>query len=155
MEYTEDFLIARICKNIDKTGTKISITKPIIEKKDKKTLITNYQELCNSLCNKYDVYDEEKYSIMLNKKCQELKIYFENEMNLTSSILSSGILCIDYFHQNKDIIATLTNYINNYIICPEPKCKSGKTEIVKLGKLYFLTCKTCNAKKTIEPIKKK
>jgi len=76
-------------------------------------------------------------------------------MNLTSSILSTGILSIDKFYQDKDILTTITKFINAYVICPEPKCKSGKTEIIKSGKLYFLTCKTCYAKKSIEPIIKK
>jgi translation initiation factor 2 beta subunit (eIF-2beta)/eIF-5 len=137
--YTDDYLIDRICKNINKTGTKLSLKKPIIQRKNGKTLIINFPDLHKSL----------------NRSCEELKDYLDNEMNLTSSILSTGILSIDKFYQDKDILATITKFINAYVICPELKCKSGKTEIIKSGKLYFLTCRTCNAKKSIDQIIKK
>ena len=147
--YDDEFLIDRIIKNIDKTGSKLSVIKPTFERKNKKTFITNYMELCKSLCNKESTEEH------ILKKSEELRIFLENEMNLITSILSSGTLSIERIHQDKDIMTGLTKYINAYIICSEPKCKSGKTEIIKTGKLYFLTCKTCSARKTIEPIKKK
>ena len=42
--YDDEFLIDRIIKNIDKSGSKLSVIKPTFERKNKKTFITNYME---------------------------------------------------------------------------------------------------------------
>ena len=133
--YDEDYLIDRICGKIKKTE-RFRVDPLDILFQNGKTFIRNFSKICDQM----------------GRDKSLIKIFLENEKKYTMSILASGTLSIDGRQKNNDIEIVLNKFINEYVKCPEPKCKSGKTTITKIGKMHYLICQTCTAKKTITPI---
>ena len=119
----------------DSTNNKVD-TPNVIYDKTKRTYWNNYTINCNQI----------------NKDCETVKKYFENEFKNVCSIDKKGRLIIKGKYTDKMIICTFKNYINKYVQCS--LCKSLQTNIIKDHdiRLNFIHCSNCNYKKAIKTI---
>jgi translation initiation factor 2 subunit 2 len=134
--YSTDFLVERLFRTLDAKGTnkkKFSMKRPIVENSNRKTHIKNFEELCN----------------MLNREMDHLKNFIEKETHISSSINEKKVLIIDATIRQPKIEEAIDKYAQKYVVCKEPRCKSGDTEIVKKDRLKFLICKSCGSEKAI------
>lgn len=136
--YEDDFLLDRIFTKLkDNKTKKLVVTKPTIEKKNGKTYITNFTDVCNSI--KRDLHD--------------IKTYIETELQIETSIMENGTMLINKIYHQKDIEPLFSAYIKTFVICPEKNCGSGNTEIIKEHRIKFLVCNVCKSQKSIvDPI---
>src|SRR5437660_927447 len=101
--------------SIDKQKTKI--TPPILKKEDRKSYITNFQDVCRSI----------------NHDPDEVRIYLGKELQMETSFKENGCLKIDSTVKSVGQIENIIkNYINDYVKCKA--CNSCKTIIQKVGR---------------------
>lgn len=132
--YSDEFLLDRLYKKIEgKTSQKYIVTKPISEKKNRKTFIINFGAVCTSL----------------RRELNALKTYIETELQIDTSIMENNVLVINKIYQQSDIEKVISRFIKTYVLCSEPKCGSGNTEIIKENRISYLVCKVCCSKKAI------
>lgn len=139
LNYSDQFLVDRLFENLSiriNNGTKTTITKPNITRLNKKTYITNFQTVCESM----------------NRNMEIVRNYFEKSLALNIddvTINSMGELIITGSHTDNNLMSHLTKYINTYVICSQKGCKSKDTELIKENRMLWFVCKKCNSKKTI------
>ncbi len=132
--YDEEELVDRL---FDKLGSnknkKLVIPNLIIEKKNGKTIITNFKIFCETI-----------------KRDQEnVKIFIEHQLAVNTSITSLGELLINKSYNKDHIDEKIKAYMIEYVLCGQEKCKSSNTEFIKENRITYLSCKTCNSKKSI------
>lgn len=131
--YDTDYLLDRAYSSFKLDKGKIKLTRIMFEKRDKKTYIDNFQEVCASM----------------NCDQNELKKYISREIQMDTSIKENGSLKIDGMVRSKESIETIIkDYIINNIMCKA--CKSCKTRRIKEGRVMYLECLTCRSKQTLE-----
>eukprot|EP00733_Pompholyxophrys_punicea_P002433 Pompholyxophrys_punicea_v1_NODE_1896_length_516_cov_1.253796.p1 type:complete len:141 gc:universal NODE_1896_length_516_cov_1.253796:37-459(+) len=136
--YTIDFLLDRLFEKLEsdkKDSKKFTSKKPKIVIQNRKTIITNFAELCN----------------IFNRDMNTVKSYIDNELKVTSSIFGdeNDMLQINNIYKPSHIEEVLMKYIKTHVVCSEPKCCSGNTEIIREDRLVFLKCNSCHSKKSI------
>lgn len=132
--YTDECLLNRIYDKIDGIKTeKFSVCKPKSEKKNGKTVITNFGAFCESI----------------KRDQNTVKLYVEDELKIDTSITSSEMLLINKCYQQVEIEGILGRYIKTFVMCPEIKCGSGNTDIIRENRIKFLVCNVCHSKKSI------
>jgi translation initiation factor 2 subunit 2 len=132
--YNDEYLINRAFNKLSLKVKKNNITKPKIEKKNGKTVISNFKKFCDSV----------KKDQLIVKK------YMEDSLRVESNINLVGALIITKGPKPPEIYKTFGDYVKNYIMCQEPKCNSLDTEIIKIDRITFLACNICNSKKSIK-----
>ena len=132
--YSVEFLVDRLYTELDILSVnnhKVILEKPIVNRANKKTFIANFTPICGKL----------------NRTVQEVKQYFEKEMNVITSVNAQGSLVITGMFQEINIMKIFTSYINDYVKCKE--CSSCDTEIIKENRITYNNCKKCKSKKAI------
>lgn len=100
------------------------ISKPDIKYENRKTFWYNFGKNCNQL----------------NRSIQQLKSFFEKELNVKTSINDKSNLILRGKYHFDLIASTLKKYIKNYVQCST--CKLNQTEIVRnsSNRLDYLKC---------------
>jgi translation initiation factor 2 beta subunit (eIF-2beta)/eIF-5 len=132
--YDDDFMLSRLIQSIDREGHKFSPIIPVVQKKDRKTFIFNFETVC-------------KY---LKRDTLHIKIYLEKELEVESSINQAGALIITGMYDPKRIKKIIEQYVTTFVLCKEDKCRSGLTEIVKEDRHTYLVCSVCKSKNFIK-----
>jgi translation initiation factor 2 subunit 2 len=134
--YDDDFLLDKF-DSIKKDKKKAVFFFPKIERdiKHKKTTVIGFDKFCSSV----------------KRNNQEIKLFIEINTNFKISMLNNGDLIIDNVkstieNQIKDV---LEKYVKSKVLCQEPKCNSGNTEIIKENRITFIFCNTCKSKKSL------
>ena len=120
----------------NKKTKKFAIVKPVITRKDKKTLITNFGAVCSSL----------------HRDIEILRDYFEKSLALPAgdvTVNASSVLIITGSHSDVNLVKHLQDYVMTYVICTEKGCGSGDTELVKENRILWMLCKKCNCQKAV------
>ena len=131
--YSDTDLLDRMYANFENTSKKLGAVRPLIERQNKKTHFMNFGKFCESI----------------NRDKNTIKKFFEDELSIQMSINSHDSLIIDRMYQPAEITKICENYIKRYVICQEPKCNSGNTQIVKENRITYLVCNGWNSKKAI------
>lgn len=137
MLYEDNFLIQRIFDKLDgRIQKKFTMSKPKIEKKNKKTFLLNFAELCTAM----------------NRDEEMLREFFEKQLGKNQgdvSISTGSILVITGTYNQIDVEKILRDFTKKFVLCAETKCNSGVTELVKENRITYILCKTCNCKTAI------
>ena len=131
--YDDDFMINRVINSMDNNIKKVSIIQPNISKLNRKTYIFNFCEFC----------------VSIRRNNQHVKMYLESELSVDSSITESGALILDKIFESSRVLAILEQYINEFVICKETKCKSKCTNFQKEDRINYLVCEVCKSKTAI------
>lgn len=117
------------------SNTNINISKPDIEYSNRKTFWNNYGKNC----------------FQLNRTLNQIKIYFEKELAVETSINDKKQLILRGNYNFNLVASTLKKYIKNYVQCSA--CKSILSEIVRntSNRLDYLKClnSKCNTCKVV------
>lgn len=136
--YTEEYLIKRIYSEMKKNDTLIirkRLTIPVkytIRRKDKKTYVTSYVDLCNALNRDPDVVLQ----------------FIGHELATKTSINEAQELKITGFYTDARINELIVNYILKFVQCSN--CSSAETEVVNIMKSKQLKCNKCKSLTLIE-----
>jgi translation initiation factor 2 subunit 2 len=132
--YDEHYLLERLFEKLEQNKPqRLIAVKPKSEKINRKTHVTNFEIFCNSV--KRDI--------------NSVKNYIDEQLDKNSSISSTGVLIIDRIYHQYEIDKVFMSYITSYVLCSEPKCGSGNTQLIKENRLTYLFCNTCNCKKAL------
>jgi len=129
--YSDNFLTEKLYSELETLVTptkKISIEKPEVSNANKRTFIANFKNICNKL----------------NRKEDEVRLFFEEELKTTVTINQDGALIITGNYKQNGIMTVLTNYMKEYVICKQ--CNSCDTGLIKESKITFLICSKCLSK---------
>jgi len=115
-----------------KNATKQAVlVKPLTEKLNKHTFITNIGDVCESF----------------NRPQNEIIHFVESELQVTTSISMNGALIIAGIYQQPVIEKLFATYAKTYVLCKI--CKSPKTLIVKENRNTTMQCLKCGAQTAI------
>lgn len=132
--YEDDYLLERLFDKLESNKSqKLVAVKPKSIKQNKKTHITNFVEFCKSI----------------NREPNSVKIYIDERLAKDSSISSTGVLIINKIYHQHEIDKDFMAYIKEYVLCPEIKCGSGNTNIIKENRITYLLCNSCHSKKAL------
>jgi len=95
-----------------------------------KTIITNFGEICQ----------------VIRRQPEHLAKYLFREL-ATPGTISNERLILNRKLSSKAINDKITSYVNEFVLCPE--CKKPDTELIKEGRLTFIHCLACGAKKSV------
>ena len=116
-------------------NTNTNISKPDVKYENRKTFWYNYGKNCNQI----------------NRTTQQLKLFFEKELAVETSINDKSQLILRGKYNFNLIASTFKKYIKNYVQCST--CKSVHTEIVRNShnRLDYLRCLNpkCNTCKVV------
>jgi len=131
-----DEICETICENNQLFGSSTTnIAKPDIKYVNRKTFWYNYNKNC----------------IQLNRSIIQLKLFFDKELAVETSINDKSQLILRGKYNFNLIASTLKKYIKNYVQCPT--CKSIQTEIFRnqSNRLDYLKCLNpkCNTCKVV------
>jgi translation initiation factor 2 subunit 2 len=116
-------------------SSNVNVTKPDTKYENRKTFWFNYGKNCTQL----------------NRSTQQLKIFFDKELAVESSINDKSQLILRGKYNFNLIASTFKKYIKNYVQCST--CKSIQTEIVRnsSNRLDYLKCLNpkCNTCKVV------
>lgn len=136
--YSEADLFTRcyeIINNHKNSANVVSISnpvKPIIEKKNRKTQITNFPEVCASL----------------ERDIDEVMKFILSELSIQGSITETNVLLLNGMYKPSQVMPIIVKYINTRVCCHQ--CKSRHTNIVKENRITYLKCGSCFTKNAIE-----
>ncbi len=85
----------------------------------------------------------------MHRDKQSVKSFIEKDLKIETSLNEDNVLIFEKEYQSIPIENAITKYVKKYVICLEPKCGSGDTEIIKENRITYLACKTCCSKKSI------
>ncbi|ATZ80859.1 eukaryotic translation initiation factor eIF-2 beta [Bodo saltans virus] len=134
--YTVDFLIDRIKKEHDvkKNNKKFASEMPDVFSQNRKTIISNFNKLCKGF----------------KRDPEHVKKFIEDELHTSSSIFGEDMmLLINTIYTRQQILSIFENYIKKYVVCPQIKCGSGNTDIIKEDRISHIHCNSCGCRKTI------
>jgi translation initiation factor 2 subunit 2 len=132
--YKLDFLIDRAyteLKNCSHSNEKLRIDTPNITSANTRTFFSNFRKICKKL----------------NRKEEEVRFFFEKELNTDVNINQDGCLIISRVFKVQGVTKILSNYIKEYCTCKE--CNSCDTLLIKENRLTFISCNRCLSKKTL------
>ncbi len=132
--YPTDFLIDRLYDELDNQNVnskKLIIEKPIVKSLNKKTFIPNFTSICTKI----------------NRNVDEVKQYFEKEMNTAISTNAQGGLVITGMFKEIHIMKVFSSYIENFVKCKE--CGSCDTKLIKENRITYNDCNKCKSKKAL------
>lgn len=133
--YDDDFMLSRLIASIDrKDSMKISVVPPKIQKKDRKTYIFNFTQFC----------------VSIRREREHVKLYLESELSVKSSITEAGMLIIEKIFEPTRITKIMEQYINEFVLCKESRCRSLCTKFIREDKINYLMCEVCNSRFAIK-----
>lgn len=130
--YPIEFLVDRLYEELNSLSNnskKLIIERPIVKALNKKTYITNFSSVCSKI----------------NRELNDIKQYFEKEMNVVANVNSLGGLVITGMFKEINILKVFSSYIEDFVKCKE--CGSCDTEIIKENRITYNNCKKCKSKK--------
>jgi translation initiation factor 2 subunit 2 len=129
MEYKE--MLEQVYSKIKKGEEKerVHIIKPNILFQKNKTIITNFEQFCNS--------------IRRDKKQVAKFLYRELA---TSGAIDGGRLILQ--SRSPILDSKIEKYLKEYVYCSE--CKKPDTILQKEDRFYVLKCEACGARKTVK-----
>jgi translation initiation factor 2 beta subunit (eIF-2beta)/eIF-5 len=126
--YDIDYLLDRAYGSFTLDRGNDKLVRPIYERKDRKSYIHNFQDVCASL----------------NRTPEEVRVYLAKELNMDTSIKEDGSLKIDGMAKSAGMIeGFIKQYVIDHIMCKS--CKSRKTHIRREDRITFLECDTCKS----------
>lgn len=139
--YTLEYCLDRLYKKAEQDMSnkkKFRLKKLEIIRKDKKTTVVNFAELC----------------IQLNRDKNSVKTFIEKHLEMKSSIcgVDGNMLLIEKMVDDRTIYGIIEKYAKTFVVCSQQGCESGDTELVKVKeqRLLYLKCNTCNSQKSID-----
>jgi len=114
---------------------KAKLPRPILERRGKKTAVTNFGAIADAL----------------NRSEDHLKAYICAELTTYASINIKRELIITQKCPSATIEALNRKYLDAYVRCPV--CKLMDSTLEKRERLLYLTCNQCRASTSIPPIK--
>lgn len=134
--YTTEELLNKLYSELESkiTKKKFILKKPLVSIMNKKTYIKNFEELC----------------VILRCDDLHLKNFLKKELNTELSVNENNMLILDTVRSSSLVENAFAKYAGKFVICLEPKCGSGDTEIIKENRILYLCCKSCNSKKSID-----
>jgi len=130
--YDTDMLLDRAYTMFILDRSRTVIVQPIFSKKDRKSYVHNFVEVCSSI----------------NRDPEDVRLFIGRELQMETSFKEDKSLKIDAIVKNGGIIEKIIHkYIVDYVQCKS--CKSCKTETQRVDRLTYLACKTCGARVTI------
>lgn len=131
--YDVNSLLDRAYNSFVLDRKKLKLVPPNIEKKDRKTYIHNFTDICNSI----------------NRNVDDIRIFIGKELSVDTSIKENGALKIDTIIKSSNIIENvIKKYIIDHVMCK--LCKSCRTKTHKIDRILYLECETCKSKCAIE-----
>lgn len=131
-EYNTEDLLDRAYRSFILDTGRIKLVKPMFEKKDRKSYIHNFSEVCKSI----------------GRDQEEVKRFLSRELQMESSFKENGSLKIDAIVRSAGMIEKiLQNYVIEFVMCKS--CKSCKTTTTREDRITFLVCNACKAKVAI------
>ncbi len=137
MKYDYEWLLERVYQSIPKEKLvkkrfEIPVAKVIVE--GSKTIIYNFKSIAERL----------------NRDPKMIMKYLLREL-ATSGTFDGQRLILKGVFSSLKINEKIREFTREYVICPE--CGSPDTIIIKEGRVTFLKCMACGAKRPIKPIK--
>ena len=129
--YHIETLLDRVYDTLTLDKGKIKLEKPNLINKDKKSYISNFIKMAESI----------------NRTPEELRTYFQQELRIDTSFKENGYLKIDKIIKSQMIEAIYKSFVIEHIMCKT--CKSIKTHIEKEKRIKYLICEACGSKKSI------
>lgn len=131
--YSIDTLLDRLYDSLGKNGVKSKMTlcKPEVLNKNKKTYINNFKEI----------------SEKINRNIDDVKNHFEGELNCMCSLSEEGFLVIRGIFRKPQIEKLLIDYISKFVQCNY--CKSPNTQLIKENRIMYMKCSNCKADKAL------
>ena len=90
-------------------------------------------------------------SIRLNREVEHIMMFLLTELGTTGSLDSNQRLIIKGKFQQANIESILRAYIVTYVKCET--CKSFDTGLIKENRLFFISCKACGSRRSVQGIK--
>lgn len=115
-----------------------SFVEPIIEKLNKKTIISNFVSVCASL----------------GRPAEDVREFYQSNLKQNVTYFDDttsdkyGCAMIDRIHAPKIIIGIMRSFALKFVLCPV--CKSKFTTIEKQSRLSFCKCKKCGAETSLD-----
>ncbi|KAH8928645.1 hypothetical protein BT69DRAFT_1212529 [Atractiella rhizophila] len=119
------------------TGAKkYTLAPPQVQKEgNKRSIFTNVGEICRKM----------------HRSPEHVIQFLFAELGTTGSVDGNGSLVIKGRFQGKQIENVLRRYILEYVTCKI--CKSPDTLLEKDNRLFFVSCQTCNSRRSVTAIK--
>jgi translation initiation factor 2 subunit 2 len=132
--YNTSELLDRLYSKLEECGkSKITLTKLIVECKNRKTFIRNFSTVCQKL----------------NRSPEAVKAFMVSEVQKDASISADGCLVISgAMFRQPQIEKVFISYLTKYVQCTS--CGSGNTEYIKKDRLVYLKCNRCMSEKSID-----
>lgn len=138
-EYPYDYssLLSRLqqIKTMDDIKTKNSLPPIQVAKKNKNSIIINFQT----------------YGDLLKRPLDQISRFYKEETGLCNSINIHNQLIIQGSLNENQCENILRNYIKSFVLCKQ--CKNIDTHLFKEDGLTFLICQKCSAKTSLGKMK--
>jgi translation initiation factor 2 subunit 2 len=119
--------------NIDKG--KITLAHPVFEKKDRKSYVHNFKEICESI----------------DRDPEEVRQFLSRELQMETSFKENESLKIDQTVRSVDQIESiLIRYVKDHVMCKS--CRSCKTVVEKVDRIHYLKCNACKSRVAVERV---
>ncbi len=131
LPYSTQELVTRAYEILSQREKKKNVfIQPEVIVRDRKTFIVNFEGFCTSL----------------NREKNIVKQYVDKETQIMSSFITDNTqLKIDTSLKPSHVRSILANFIKNHVLCSQ--CKSSSTQLIKINRMQFIECNTCNSKK--------
>jgi len=143
-DYTYEEMLARVFSflhraNPDISGRKAFRMKPpqVFREGTKKVVLVNFPEICQQM----------------NRQPEHVLAFMLAELGTSGSLDAASRVTFKGRFQPKHIESIVRQYLKEYVLCK--LCKSPDTVLTKDSntRLYFMKCNTCNASRSVQPIK--
>jgi len=141
-DYSYDELLTRVfdimktCNHEDKNKEELTLAPlKIVHCGKRRTSFINFGETCKSL----------------QRTSKHLMAFILADLNTSGTLDSKGRLVLKGRFPPKQIENLVNRYMDEYILCHA--CRSSNTRLVREGRLYFVTCDSCDSKSSVANIK--
>ena len=133
ISYSTDDLVKRAYSILNaREKKKIKLIPPEVIIKDRKTIITNFDNFCQSI----------------NRDRNIVKNYLDKETQFASSFFGDNYqVKIDTMLKGPLVKNILTVFIKSYVICAD--CKSYDTQLIRQKRATYTQCLNCKTEKVL------
>jgi translation initiation factor 2 subunit 2 len=121
-------------KGDSRSSKAISIPPPVVNRRGKKTMLSNFTLICEKLKRTPD----------------HVKQYICSEESMEASIDGEGALVLSGRVTASVVERLIRAYVNTYVKCAV--CGSKETQLEKNNRLLFLKCSSCTASRSVTQI---
>jgi translation initiation factor 2 subunit 3 len=132
----------------------IQIKAPMVERKNRDSIVTNYNTLCSSFDRRGNLIDDTIATLTdLNLEIIDISEFLTNfiktELNATGSVSGNGQLILRGAFENKHIKSVVVKFAERYTLCTN--CGSHNTLVAKqkTNRILTIVCLRCQAKISI------